>query len=201
MTSPRQITANRLNALRSTGPRTAEGKRRSRQNAWRHGLTAETVITALEDTGDYQTLQARMVAEYLPRTATERELVARLTSVLWRLRRATAIETGLFQMQAELIRKQRAAERPCWTVPPPQWHDELDHDRFVKSHWTDEAEPTESSKPSPAPSPEQLDILADCFLQVGRFGYDAFGLLSRYETALWRQAAQILFMLRSNLRG
>jgi hypothetical protein len=44
MTSWRQFQANRLNAFNSTGPRTEEGKRISRRNALRHGLTAETVI-------------------------------------------------------------------------------------------------------------------------------------------------------------
>jgi hypothetical protein len=52
MTSFRQIEANRRNAQLSTGPCSEEGKRRSRQNAVRHGLTAETVIDALEDVED-----------------------------------------------------------------------------------------------------------------------------------------------------
>ena len=42
MTSWQQFQANRLNALKSTGPRTEEGKRVSRRNARRHGLAAET---------------------------------------------------------------------------------------------------------------------------------------------------------------
>jgi hypothetical protein len=58
MTSWRQFQANRLNALKSTGPRTEEGKRISRRNAVRHGLTAETVIDALEDTEDYRAFEA-----------------------------------------------------------------------------------------------------------------------------------------------
>jgi hypothetical protein len=63
MTSIKQIAANRLNALKSTGPRTDEGKQRSRQNALCHGLTAETVITALENAADYQTFQSTILAD------------------------------------------------------------------------------------------------------------------------------------------
>jgi hypothetical protein len=44
MTSYRQIEAIRRNALKSTGPKSEEGKQASRCNALRHGITAETVI-------------------------------------------------------------------------------------------------------------------------------------------------------------
>src|ERR1700749_1464737 len=37
----------------------------------------------------------------------ERELVLRLASLLWRLRRVIAIETDLFQIQAEILRDRR----------------------------------------------------------------------------------------------
>jgi hypothetical protein len=97
MSSLKQIAANRRNALNSTGPVTLEGKQRSRGNAWRHGLTAETVIATLEDADDYQAFEAAVTADYDAETAVERELVLRLASVLWRLRRATGIETALFE--------------------------------------------------------------------------------------------------------
>ena len=97
MSSLKQIEANRRNALKSTGPTTPEGKERSRRNALRHGLTAETIIAALEDADDYQAFEAAMIADYDAESAVERELVLRLASVLWRLRRATGIETALFE--------------------------------------------------------------------------------------------------------
>jgi hypothetical protein len=101
MTSFSQWQANRRNARKSTGPNTEEGKQRSRCNAVRHGLTAETVIGTLEDAEDYRAFEAAISADYDAQSAVERELVLRLASALWRLRRATAIETGLFEIQAE----------------------------------------------------------------------------------------------------
>jgi hypothetical protein len=74
MTTFRQIEANRRNARRSTGPITDEGKQRSRCNAVRHGLTAETVISALEDAADYKAFEAAVVADYDAQSAVEREL-------------------------------------------------------------------------------------------------------------------------------
>ncbi len=109
MTSFRQIEANRRNALRSTGPKTEEGKQQSRRNALRHGLTAETVIDGLEDSEDYRAFEAAVIADYDAQTAVERELVLRLASLLWRLRRIIAIETDLLRIQSEIVRGRRVA--------------------------------------------------------------------------------------------
>jgi hypothetical protein len=107
MTSLRQLEANRENAQRSTGPRTDQGKRVSRRNALRHGLAAETVIDILEDLDDYKAFEATIIGDYDARTAVERELVLRLASLLWRIRRATAIEADLLRIQAEMLRERR----------------------------------------------------------------------------------------------
>lgn len=119
---PRQIEANRRNALRSTGPVTERGKRRSRQNAVRHGLCAETVVETIEDLEDYRGFEAAVIADYDARTAVERELVLRLASLLWRLRRATAIETDLLRFQAELLRdskQERSQQQADNCASPP----------------------------------------------------------------------------------
>src|SRR6266567_3653533 len=112
MTTLKQIEANRRNAVKSTGPRTENGKRRSRRNAFRHGLTAETVVELLESRDDYRAFEAAIIADYDARTAVERELVLRLASLLWRIRRATAIETDLLRIQAEILRDRRHQPRP-----------------------------------------------------------------------------------------
>ena len=99
-------------------PRTAPahepdyGKRRSRRNAMRHGLTAETVIDVLEDPAAYRALQRAIFADYRPRSNFELQLVGRLVSLLWRLRRAIAIESGLLNIQAEILRKRKHPKVP-----------------------------------------------------------------------------------------
>ena len=95
MTSFRQIAANRRNATRSTGANTEEGKQRSRRNAIRHGLSAETVVEIVEDIDDYRGFEAAIIADYDARTAVERELVLRMASLLWQLLRAAATEVVL----------------------------------------------------------------------------------------------------------
>jgi hypothetical protein len=111
MTSIKQIEANRRNSLKSTGPKTETGKRASRCNAVRHGLTAETVIGTLEDAEDYKGFEAAVTADYDTQSAVERELVLRLASLLWRLRRATTIETGLFEIQADHLSNFRKTQQ------------------------------------------------------------------------------------------
>ena len=117
MTSYRQLEANRRNALKSTGPKTEAGKQTSRCNAVRHGLTAETVIAVLEDAEDYRAFEATITADYDAQSAVERELVLRLASVLWRLRRATAMETGLLEIHLA-IRRITGQRDHCAPTPP-----------------------------------------------------------------------------------
>jgi hypothetical protein len=111
MSSLRQIEANRRNAQLSTGPITEEGKKKSRRNALRHGLAAETVIDAFEDADDYAAFEMAVTADYDAPSAVERELVLRLASLLWRLRRVTAIEAGLFKEQARQLLGFRQGQR------------------------------------------------------------------------------------------
>jgi hypothetical protein len=171
MTSLRQIEANRRNALQSTGPTTVGGKDRSRRNAIRHGLSAETVITAVEDIGDYCAFEASVISDYDAKTAVERELVLRLASLLWRLRRATSIETGLLQIHAE---HSRANDRTSQSFSA----DDISRETTVSSERYPKQEIVES------------------FLHLANAEGTTLESLNRYETALWRQLRQTLFTLK-----
>jgi hypothetical protein len=70
MISYRQIKANRRNALNSTGPKTEAGSVTLQRRP--PGLTAETVLSALEDAEDYKAFEAAIIADYDAQSAVER---------------------------------------------------------------------------------------------------------------------------------
>ncbi len=204
MTSFKQIYANRRNARKSTGPMTQEGKQRSRCNAIRHGLTAETVIGALEDAEDYKAFETSIIADYDAQSAVERELVLRLASLMWRLRRATTMETGLFETQADHLREFRQARQ----IHPASREivyamfgraDSVAFDRDPAPYGiTDATQAVPSSAPPSAkPAVDPAADLARCFLRLANLPNYALDRLSRYEATLWRQVGQILFALGS----
>ena len=196
MTSYRQIEANRRNALKSTGPKTEAGKQVSRCNAARHGLTAETVLSALEDAEDYQAFEAAITADYDAQSAVERELVLRLAIILWRLRRATTMETGLFEIQAQQLHDYRQSRRL------------LSHSGEVIPTMFRRAESASDDAPSVS-AVSNIELLSDtgmkadatavefarCFLRLANLPNFALDRLSRYEATLWRQAGRILHAL------
>src|SRR5215467_6294986 len=77
-------------------------RRRSHRRAWRDGLADQTVVQTLEDVRSYRAFERALIGTVDPRSLIELALAHRLASLLWRLRRACAIETGLFEMQGEL---------------------------------------------------------------------------------------------------
>jgi hypothetical protein len=198
MTSIKQFEANRRNSLKSTGPKTEIGKQTSRCNAVRHGLTAETVISALEDAEDYKAFELAITADYDAHPAVERELVLRLASLLWRLRRTTTIETGLFEIQADHLgefRKSHQISPASREIVYALFN--ANSDRQAASHGV--ANTTEMSPASRLASTQTQvapDVeLARCFLRLCNLSNYALDRLSRYEATLWRQAGQILFAL------
>lgn len=200
MTSARQFEANRRNSQKSTGPKTERGKRHSRRNAFRHGLCAETVIEILEDVEDYKAFEAIITVDYDPHTAVERELVLRLASLLWRIRRATAIDTDLFRMQAEALRdRPHEGGRITYSRQAPDsgiyglFAGPMDPDGW-RPGFTDQGNDDTSCAAIQCGSSREL---ARSFLQLAKLDDDAFVRLGRYEARLWRQFAQTLLALQA----
>jgi hypothetical protein len=198
VTSFRRIEANRRNALRSTGPITETGKHRSRRNAVRHGLCAETVVGNLEDIEDYKGFEAAIIAAYDAETAVERELVLRLASLFWRIRRATAIETTLLGIQGETARNHRRSSGGHQDLVSGFWGRRA----FDHCHDSDAGadEDDLSLNASGTGDPLPARALSLCFQRLVNFDGDVFERLGRYESALARQIVQVLFLLRSARR-
>jgi hypothetical protein len=192
MTSFRQIEANRRNARLSTGPITEEGKKRSRQNALRHGLTAETVIDALEDAEDYAAFELAITSDYDAQSAVERELVLRLASLLWRLRRATAIESGLFKIQAKHLLRfrqlRRGVEERQEIIDSTYRNIAADGDELTSG--------IESGSTSTSTAANPYDDVTQSFVRLSNLPTYPLDRLSRYEATLWRQARQILLTMQ-----
>jgi hypothetical protein len=189
MTSLKQIEANRRNALRSTGPVTPEGKECSRRNAVRHGLTAETVIANLEDAEGYQAFEAVVIADYDAASAVERELVLRLTSVLWRLRRATSIETALFEALSDVPSKDEP-EYLGLTLVAEVDLPKGDQSRLAPKRRSDAA-------PESEPILDQKREIGNVFLRLAALPTFPLDRLSHYKQLLWRQARQLVCTLES----
>lgn len=204
MASEKQNSANRRNAAKSTGPITPNGKLQSRRNAVRHGLTAATVVPAIENAEEFEDFATGIRADYQPVSMIEHELVARLASLLWRLRRSTLIETNLFQLQGRLAMEQklkgqvgsdkaspgmeafyRLLRSPETVVPL----DATSNTSGLSNHVVDAPNTRENASGYPNP--------ATIFLRLCNLSSFPIERINRYETALWRQVAQMLFILES----
>src|ERR1035441_1475077 len=92
-----QLNANRLNAQRSTGPRSDEGKAVSRVNALKHGIDARSLVIPGEDPADLEALALEYFEQCGPVGALERYLVETLVQGDWNRRRYTRIESQILQ--------------------------------------------------------------------------------------------------------
>ena len=104
MATEKQIQANRLNAQKSTGPRTAEGKAKIRYNAVSHGLRSRFLLLPIEKPEEYQQFCHELCDEWQPQTSTEAILVEQMAVCQWKLSRMEngerdVISKDSFQLQ------------------------------------------------------------------------------------------------------
>ncbi len=111
MASVAQTTANRSNALKSTGPRTPEGKAIVAQNAVKHGLLTQRVVVKGEDPEEFALYRKGMLEDLEPMGSVETLLAERVVHLGWRLRRAERLEGAAFDV-LEAQRVAKAKDQP-----------------------------------------------------------------------------------------
>src|SRR6266853_4486540 len=101
MATEKQTAANRLNAQKSTGPKTPEGRAAVRLNGVKHGLTAETLVLNGESEADFEALLDAFEADHQPETALEATVVRQAAMCAWRLQRVYRAEAGFFHFREQ----------------------------------------------------------------------------------------------------
>ena len=95
MLSEQKLQANRLNAQKSTGPRTPEGKAICSQNASRHRHLADVVLLACEDRAQFLRRCRRFHRQFLPVGPVEVALVNEMIAATWRMDRVSILEARI----------------------------------------------------------------------------------------------------------
>jgi len=127
MATTNQIAANRRNAEKSTGPRSAEGKAASSRNALKTGLYCRGIIIGKENPQQLDELEAAFTAEYAPATPTERSLVDSLVHLEWMLRRYRWLESEVWYATLDLLTPDK--REATWTG-----HAFIDHPAISRIH-------------------------------------------------------------------
>jgi hypothetical protein len=97
MATIKQMEANRRNALKSTGPRTPEGKAAVRMNSLRHGLRARTVVLPGENHDEFHQLCDDLEVDWQPQSRSEQFYLEQMAVSQWKLTRMEVGEIKVFQ--------------------------------------------------------------------------------------------------------
>jgi hypothetical protein len=200
MTSEKKAEANRRNALKSTGPKTPEGKSVVRLNALRHGLRSEEILLSGEDGGALKDLGERLRGELQPVGELENLLVDRIISAYWRLRRTGRVEAGIFAWERSEETAERA-DREARGYESSFLFDSSDDDTMISDEKKHEAA-LQRARRMRSEQEDETALLGRTFARDAD-GANAFSKLSRYETSIERQLYRALHELerRQAARG
>src|SRR5210317_1408877 len=99
MATKAQIKANKANSKKSTGPRTAKGKKAVSKNAVKHGFFTREEVVRDEDQAAFDLYREAMLDEMAPVGVMESSLAERIVSLAWRLRRAERMQDQALKIQ------------------------------------------------------------------------------------------------------
>jgi hypothetical protein len=175
--SPARLAANRANALKSTGPRTPEGKAKSALNSTKHGLTSHTPLLPSEDPTEFLLFQDGMLEELNPLTTQQLIRAQAVIEVSWKLHRYRITESTLLQKQADSY---AAADLRNWE----QRCKYIENENYAKRR----------SERSPMPEKPSHQYTAEELLALSFFATDGrspLQLLDRYRSSLLRQLSKL----------
>ena len=189
-----QIRANRQNALKSTGPRTGKGKARSSKNSMKHGLLSREIVIVGERPEDFEEFLCGLEERLQPQGGLEEELVSRMATNLWRLRRVSRIEASILTRNIFLERAARASRQASALVRiEPVFPDLtmsaetiLDPDRHTKAR-ADAAKARDNAAAD--------DTLIGAAFIMDSAAPDALSKLGRYEASIERSVYRALHQL------
>jgi hypothetical protein len=197
MHSDRQLEANRLNARKSTGPRTLIGKARASMNALKHGLTGRDIVFPSEHRHEYDAFRAGLLVSLDPHGDLQGLLADKLVADAWRIRRIPILEAALHRRG----RNDLAVEHALGVVQ---------ESRSVETSAMFSALTSRFAQPSPARAEAERKLQRariknhnlskrDPLLDVTRVletSVDAFANLWRHERALTRSLHRTLHELQ-----
>src|ERR687889_1152453 len=196
MTSKKQVQANRQNALKSTGPKTPEGKDAVRLNANKHGLRSQEVLLPGEDPEALKELDENLRAELQPVGELENLLVDGIVAAHWRLRRLRRVEAGIFawELYGELAERARQEART---------HEKTGLDQVMENtglptvilNQRKHKEALSEAKEMEAVQAGETATLGRTFIRDANEA-NAFSKLSRYEASIERSLYRALHELQ-----
>jgi hypothetical protein len=194
MTSDKQSEANRRNALKSTGPRTPEGKDAVRLNALKHGLLSQELLLPGEDPATLKELSERLVAELRPEGELEILLVEEIIAAYWRLRRLRKVEASIFarQLYEELLER---AQTEAQSYERNTLEDMVENQYTTITDEQKHQEALSKAQELQAEQYEETPTLGLAFIRDANEA-NAFSKLSRYEAAIGRSLYRALHELQ-----
>jgi hypothetical protein len=195
MTSDKQVRANQQNALKSTGPKTPEGKAAIRHNALTHGLLSQEVLLPGEDEAALKELGESLRAELQPVGELENMLVEQIIAASWRLRRLRRVETGIFtaELYGELTKRAQQEARTYERTEIDDLLESTDKTTIIDERRHKEAiSKVEEMK---GIRDSETGMLGQAFVRDADKA-NAFSKLSRYETPIERSLYKALHELQ-----
>jgi hypothetical protein len=122
MNNEKKIVANKLNARRSSGPRTAIGKSNSRRNAAKHGLFSQELLFSDIEKAEFQALHRSLQSQLQPTTALQRVALEEILCCTWRCKLATRQEMQHLRALLDIPRDGEAEpEEPRASAAMTKW--------------------------------------------------------------------------------